>query len=146
MIANTLIHCKKCDNSKPVPEFYQSTIYNRRGDGECKCCVRARVNKSHQASHRVIYYNTNGYKRINADRYQKHAANNTVRVRARQLANDAIDRGDLIRPTNCECCNTSDVMIEAHHCDYAKPLDVMWLCKRCHADWHNNINNKTTGG
>jgi hypothetical protein len=26
---------------------------------------------------------------------------------------------------------------EAHHTDYSRPLDVVWLCKHCHRLLHN---------
>jgi uncharacterized protein with PIN domain len=54
----------------------------------------------------------------------------------------AIMRGIVARKTHCEKCNDSGsfkdgrTKIQAHHSDYNKPLDVMWLCQKCHHDWH----------
>ena len=42
-------------------------------------------------------------------------------------------RGIKVRPDKCNCGNLRP---EAHHPDYSKPLEVMWLCKRCHTDLH----------
>lgn len=36
----------------------------------------------------------------------------------------------------CEVCGSTEV--EAHHCDYNKPADVMWLCHKHHKEWHKN--------
>src|SRR5580704_3739196 len=46
----------------------------------------------------------------------------------------ALQRGVLVRPDACSRCGGSgNGRIEAHHEDYDKPLDVIWLCKSCHA-------------
>lgn len=37
----------------------------------------------------------------------------------------------LERPENCQNCG-SECKPDAHHEDYDKPLDVIWLCVRCH--------------
>jgi ribosomal protein S27AE len=41
--------------------------------------------------------------------------------------------GDLV-PEPCESCAEPRAL--AHHDDYARPLDVRWLCRKCHARWH----------
>ena len=142
MTTNKLIPCRKCEKSKQLYDFYLSTINKGGNIGECKCCVRSRVRLSHQAIHRRAYYTSDDFKRIHARGFQNYAKQYPAKVNARQLVKKAIRHGDLVRPANCECCNVSDVMIEAHHSNYDKPLDVNWLCKSCHCDWHNN---KTVG-
>lgn len=49
--------------------------------------------------------------------------------RARALANRAIKAGKLIRQP-CQVCKA--LPTEAHHEDYNRPLDVIWLCKVHH--------------
>ena len=55
----------------------------------------------------------------------------------------ALARGDVTRPSACEMCGATPRAtragasgIQAHHPDYNRPLDVMWLCKPCHHNWH----------
>ncbi len=58
------------------------------------------------------------------------------------LTERAIEQGILVRPDNCEQCGASGTakdgrsLIQAHHADYNRPLDVMWLCQPCHHAWH----------
>lgn len=54
---------------------------------------------------------------------------------ARQAVRTAIKRGELIRPATCEQCGRSGLQIEAAHYDYDQPLNVRWLCRRCHRTW-----------
>lgn len=47
----------------------------------------------------------------------------------------ALKNGKLIKPNKCTLC-FSDGKVEAHHPDYEKPLEVVWLCKSCHGKVH----------
>ena len=62
----------------------------------------------------------------------KHPEKATARIKVRQ----AIFNGKLI-PLPCEKCN--ELKTEAHHTDYSKPLDVMWLCGPCHREEHKRL-------
>jgi hypothetical protein len=62
---------------------------------------------------------------------------------AHDVTEYAIASGRLTRPATCEECGQPGqpyvdgrAPIQAHHCDYNKPLEVMWLCKQCHHAWH----------
>lgn len=52
---------------------------------------------------------------------------------ARWITNRAISVGILVRKP-CEKCGAKKV--DAHHDNYMKPLDVRWLCRKHHVEFH----------
>ena len=63
----------------------------------------------------------------------KYRKKNPEKVRAHSNLNSAVKRGKVI-PTPCEVCGNKEV--QAHHHDYSKPKDVIWLCRKHHAKLH----------
>ncbi len=63
---------------------------------------------------------------------------------AQNILEQAIENGTVKRQTVCQVCGDSGTFangrtkIQAHHADYNKPLDVMWLCQKCHHEWHKS--------
>lgn len=63
---------------------------------------------------------------------------------AQNILEQAIENGTVKRQTVCQVCGDSGTFvngrtkIQAHHADYNKPLDVMWLCQKCHYEWHKS--------
>ena len=51
--------------------------------------------------------------------------------RAHSAVYRAIQKSLLIRSPVCEVCG-AQCKTEGHHEDYNKPLQVVWLCPRCH--------------
>lgn len=64
------------------------------------------------------------YKRCNDKHPEKRQARNAL--------NYAIYSGKIKRMP----CSQCGVKAEAHHEDYSKPLEVLWLCKRHHQQHH----------
>jgi hypothetical protein len=58
--------------------------------------------------------------------------------RAQKLVRKAVLGGELEQPERCERCKAA-VPLQAHHEDYDKPLDVVWLCTACHVKHHQDI-------
>lgn len=61
------------------------------------------------------------------------------KVRAREALSRALKRGRVVKPPACEACGRSHALLHGHHEDYMKPLDVRWLCPRCHKARHVEI-------
>ena len=47
----------------------------------------------------------------------------------------AIKTGKIV-PRPCEVCGAAKA--QAHHDDYNKPLEVRWLCREHHEEWHKH--------
>ena len=90
-------------------------IYFRRGESQ-----RGENNPNWRGG---ISNNNYHYKKLQIERFPE-------RVKARKQVHNAKKSGRLI-PGHCEICGTDD-NIQAHHPDYLKPLEVMWLCPEHH--------------
>ena len=78
---------------------------------------------------------------ISRDAYEKR---NQIKVIARRMLYNALRRGDVEKRKDCEKCHSKG-KIQGHHCDYSKPLEVNWLCRPCHNEWHR-LNGKGING
>lgn len=82
-----------------------------------------------------------GWKIINSEYYKLMAMkkNGTLQKKAHVAVQNAIKMNILKRPQFCSRCGSNTTRIEAHHPDYQSPLDVMWLCTKCHRDEHRGV-------
>lgn len=61
--------------------------------------------------------------------------------RSRMLLNKAVASGEILKKP-CVVCGAEKT--QAHHIDYNKPFDVLWLCPLHHAKLHKQIKLSTT--
>jgi hypothetical protein len=58
---------------------------------------------------------------------------------AQTAVGNAVRDGRLIKPDACSQCSRTGIRLEGHHDDYGKPLEVIWLCARCHRRRHADM-------
>lgn len=106
--------------------------------GKCKDCTRRDVTTNRAA--KVDYYRAwDRARRPAKGRYTLTPEERRSHKRATTVVARALRAGVLVRPTECEWCGKEPgvnsrgaTLIQAHHHDYAKPLDVFWFCPPCH--------------
>lgn len=54
--------------------------------------------------------------------------------KAQTAVNNAVRDGRLLKEP-CAICGT-EKHVHGHHRDYSRPLDVIWMCARCHHRVH----------
>ena len=130
--------CRTCSNEKPSSEFYVSLIRKDGEVGQCKDCAKARVRARAQTNPGVQEYDRKRAKR--PDRIERAReitkrwrAKNPAGYKANLAVSNALRSGKLDK-LPCLFCGATDV--HAHHRDYSKPLDVQWLCAKCHHRLH----------
>jgi len=90
-----------------------------------------------KAAKKAYYQSPQGRKQMAKDNKKYRARlDNTDKKRARWAVANALRRGKLTKPDVCAKCDKA-VPLEAHHPDYSKQLDVVWLCKTCHEKTHH---------
>ena len=148
--------CRECNVEKPLTEFYK---HSQMADGhlnKCIPCVKSRVHKHREVHLETIreYDKKRGTKphRVQARKdYQKTETGKLAKKRAMAayykrypmtyaahvITSNAVRDGRLFPAISCSVCMQNE-KIEGHHDDYTKPMDVRWLCEKCHKEWHRH--------
>ena len=134
--------CFKCNAVKPLEDFYKHPQMPDGHVNKCKEC-----NKNDVTANRNK--NIEKYRAYDRDRSKEpeRVKANTEITRAwraedlrRQVAHSQVSRairnGGLVRQPCCRCGEAKTV---AHHEDYDKPLEVVWLCQPCHKQRHKEL-------
>lgn len=127
--------CFKCQQMKPLDEFYAHPMMKDGHLNKCKECTRSDVHRNYMS--RIEHYrqyerqrNQTPERRLAAGEYQRvRRLRNPDKFKAWTMVNNAVRDGRLMREP---CQNCGSVPAQAHHDDYSKPLDVRWLCFFCH--------------
>lgn len=97
---------------------------------------KLRASMPHRVSAREEYTKTQeGVAAHNKAKF-KWSERNKERKRIIGIVNYNVRCGKVSKPDTCQECGKGNCRIEGHHDDYAKPLDVRWLCSACHRAWH----------
>jgi len=143
------MECKLCGETDSN-EFYVSN------NTKCKACIRKAVIKNRLEN--ASYYHNYDRNRPNAkernEKFKKAeeirrkdplfrekrnalsrqwSAKNTIKRAAHIICGNAIRDGRLTKMP-CEVCG--ELIVDAHHDDYEKPMVVRWLCHLHHSEHH----------
>ena len=83
-------------------------------------------------AHRRAYQKTAEGKLAHAKACKAYRERNKKKYQAQNAVNNALRDGLLIKHL-CFICGKNS---QAHHPDYDKPLDVVWLCDKHHKEAH----------
>lgn len=121
--------CTCCNEEKELELFYFHRTRNHY-ESWCKTCYRKKVSDSF-------------YKLPVEERRRRWNKSSRVSVKrhwfkqlARKKVAYAISTGKLKR-LPCEKCG--ETIVDAHHKNYSKPLEVKWLCRQHHRDAHHPV-------
>ena len=149
--------CRLCNIEKSENDFYASQKHI------CKDCIkkRAKENRAKKIEYYREYDRTcrNREKRIlqhklykerlrkeNPEKYdaifhgvrKNYRKNNPEKAKANGVINDMLRCGIITRPEVCSSCGIR-CKPQAHHPDYSKPKEVIWLCVKCHSKLHREL-------
>jgi hypothetical protein len=150
--------CMKCGVSKDEDQFY---LINVRGKPlrrtKCIACESAYSTSAaskERSRKRNRRYRDEGVSKTWDENHRKsRVENHPEKVRTARIVRSALESGNLIRPLRCDHCDIIPPKmrdgrsgIQAHHEDYSRPLDVIWLCYGCHIEIHRLALDKPKGG
>ena len=156
--STTLKICSKCGPpAQPLESFYRNKAAKDGHRAACKRCTAAcraawrSKNRSRLRAYELRraaqdpgrwsrFYKKN--REQVAARQRAYRDDNPERAKAHDAVVIALRSGRLERK-DCEACEAPAAkgrggrcLVQAHHEDYSRPLDVTWLCVRCHARLH----------
>lgn len=144
--------CNKCNIPKELSEYHKNKKAKDGLQAKCKLCIKVYTDKYVKENiERIKEYRSRpevieakkikrstAHGKISTNRANRNSRNRYKNAaKAQNKFNHAINSGKILRPIFCDNCPSS-VNVQGHHDDYNKPLEVRWLCGKCHRIWHES--------
>ena len=126
--------CFKCGESKPLSAFYKHPGMADGHVNKCKECNKSDVRENRKANieHYRAFDRARGSRQTN-EYARQYRARNPEKYKAHLAVNNALRGGKLVK---APCVICGDENVHGHHDNYARPLDVVWLCPVHHQERH----------
>ena len=158
--------CTKCKEVKELDQFYKCSAREGGLHSQCKSCkadgdrsyrnrnvvrlkIKARtwkeenrdkvnaIKRKYSRSEKGLICARKAMAKLGKPRLDERRINwrkrNKEKTHAHGRVQYAIRIGKLIKQPCMRCgCDS----VDAHHEDYSRPLEVMWLCRKCHGAIH----------
>jgi hypothetical protein len=141
--------CRECKKRKSHLKFYAMPAMADGLMAICKDCHKARMKHRRMTNPLVQAYDRERAKTPERKARARHVMKRWLKEHpekmnedrrrfpeayaAHTLVNNAIKNGRISKQP-CKVCGA--VRVTAHHEDYSRPLDVVWLCPQHHSDLH----------
>lgn len=116
--------CPACARLLPLSAF---NFDRASHDGHASYCRECALDYTRQHYEE----NRDAYSERSEDYRRKHPQ----RLQAYRIKEAAVKNGQLVPPENCSKCGKPANVLPLWK-DYSKPLDIKWLCRRCHRQQH----------
>lgn len=124
--------CWMCKRNLSVKKFnYDRSSFDGLAN-QCRECAKEYKQYHYEQYYGELYNRQIEYRQIHPERRNAFAA-----------VYEATSKGVLIRPDVCSKCGKSGYIV-AHHDDYDRPLDIVWLCLSCDRQLHADLRRKKT--
>jgi hypothetical protein len=153
--------CKKCATTYEEAEnqFHKDKSTKDGLQGNCIACKKIMKHNWYKRNKKLTYERSTNWhlnnpeksresqkksasrpearlkKRERNDTYRK---NNPHKIKAHDILKRAVRSGKVVKPKCCAVClaPVQKEELQGHHEDYDRPLCVVWLCVRCHTNYH----------
>lgn len=106
------------------------------GKAQCVTCKRAKKRSAQDRNRQKRLEWMRAHPGKETEYHATWARKYPHKARAHRLLHEAVRKGELVRKP-CQECGAEKT--HGHHHDYAKPLDVIWLCAKCHGKQHRKV-------
>lgn len=128
--------CPKCGAER---HLVKGGIFNGkvRFRPSCNSCERERIPTTNLERKRALAAEYRKKAGGSAAYNKRWKSRNQEKARAHKIVETRLRYGKLSKQP-CERCGATD-LVHAHHDDYSKPLEVMWLCPLHHKERHREL-------
>ena len=134
--------CIVCKTDKDLNEYYSDNIKKDKKKNVCKECYDSQVSQYRKTEkskkiRKVMskrYYSSDKGKLKIAEQSKRY---NKLNGRCNKIIYNAIKENKILKGI-CMVCK--EAKTDAHHENYNKPLEVLWLCRKHHKQLHASMN------